>query len=139
MKKKHLEYPILLLGVVLVILDAYLNIDFSSEQPLSINVLYFGKSPLMFLCGAIGGIAAIFSISKILSVNKNLFVLACSNGMIIILGFQCIIFKMMAMIILPSYSLLWSIIASVIVLIVSYFMILISSKFFPVLLGYRKI
>lgn len=138
-RARWVEYPTLIIGVALIVLDAWMNIDFKSNQPLSVNVLYFGKYPILFYWGAIGGIAFIFSISKILSGIKSSFILECSNGMIVILGFQCLIFKVMALVIDPTYTYIGSVLTSMVVFFMCYVLIRFSSRYVPAIIGFRRI
>lgn len=136
---RWIEIPVILIGLALVYIDAFINIDFGSRQVMSVNAMYFGKSPLLFYIGAIGGTAVILAISKILSNFKCRAILICSNGMIAILGFQCLLFRIISKIITPSLSYTDSIMTSVVVFILCYLIILFSSRYAPFILGFRKL
>ncbi len=133
---------LILLLVILLIVSAYVNLDLDQRQGLSINACYFGEYPLLFLLSGICGSAlvlVIMSFVKIISKPFNKFILQISNGTIIILGFHWLVYKLVFSFWLSSYSTLVAIISSFINLVICYCIILLSNKYFPVLLGNRKL
>ena len=131
--------PLCLVGVGLLIATLYLSDDLDNGQVLSINACYFGKYPILYLFGGLGGIAVILSLSSLLSSIKLNVVTELSNGMIITLGFQKLLFMMLAMVIVPSYSFTLAVGLSIVVYAFCYLMAKLSAKYCPILLGNRKL
>ena len=126
-------------GLLLLTLEIFFNVNIHISQVLSINALYFGKYPLLFIVGALGGILFIFMISQLLSKYKLKIICELSNGMIVVLGFQMIFFKIIKLFIQPTYNFVMALFYSLIVYFLCYLVILLSGKYFPFLLGNRKL
>ena len=119
------------IGLVLVIYYTIGNLG--TKQGFSINVNYYGSVPMLFIISGIIGTYLIFSVCKVLSHFKMKSVYIFSTGMIIPLGFQKII-----MLALYEYMPTIGIIAaSAITIILSYTLILIFSKYMPIIIGNR--
>ena len=131
--------PLCMVGGGLLITTLYLSDDLHNGQVLSINACYFGKYPILYLIGGLGGIAVILSLSSLLSSIKFNVVTELSNGMIITLGFQKLLFMMLAMVITPYYSFTLAIGSSIVVYTFCYMLTKMSAKYFPALLGNRKL
>ena len=131
--------PVGLAGILLLIAVLYMSDDIHAKQVLSINACYFGKYPLFYLAGGIGGIMLIFAISSLLSAYKYKVVLDLSVGMIITLGFQKILFTLLKNVIEPTYSLWMAIGLSLLVYVICYLLIKLSAKHLPILMGNRKL
>lgn len=126
-------------GLLLFALEIVFNVNIHISQVISIYALYFGKYPLLFIVGALGGILFVFMISQLLSKHKVKIICELSNGMIVVLGFQMIFFKILKIFIQPTYSFVMAISLSLIVYFLCYLVILLSGKYFPILLGNRKL
>ena len=135
--KKKLFF--LLLALLVLYVSAYLNLNLQQRQGLSINVMYFGKYPLLFLISGFSGTMVILLISTFFSGFKNKVVLTISNGTIVILGFHWLVYKLLFSWWFSSYKVLSAIFVSVLVTFVCYTLIILSNKFFPALLGNRRI
>ena len=131
--------PIGLAGILLLIAVLYLSDDIQIGQVLSINACYFGKYPILYLFGGLGGIAVILSISSLLAKIKLKVVNELSNGMIITLGFQKLLFMILAIIVVPKYSFSMAIGLSITVYAVCYLLTELSARYCPALLGNRKL
>ena len=128
-----------MLGVGLLIATLYFSDDLHKGHVLSINACYFGKYPILYVFGGLGGIAVILSLSSLLSSIKLNLISELSNGMIITLGFQKLVFLMLAMVIVPSYSFTLAIGLSIAVYAFCYLLTRMSAKYCPILLGNRKL
>lgn len=119
------------LGLVLVIY--YTVGSMGTKHGFSINVNYYGSVPMLFIISGIIGTYLIFSVCKVLSHFKMKSIYIFSTGMIIPLGFQKII-----MLALYKYMPTIDIITvSAITIILSYTLILIFSKYMPIVIGNR--
>lgn len=120
------------IGLILAIYYTIGSLD--AKQGFSINVNYYGPFPILFIVSGIIGTYLIFSVCKVLSLFKMKSVYIFSTGMIIPLGFQKII--MLALYeYMPTIGILT---VSVITIILSYILILIFSRYMPIVIGNRK-
>lgn len=99
----------------------------------------FGNNFLLFLIGGFAGTALIYLISKLIILNKKylFYIQTLARGMILILGFQMIFIKIFIHL-FPTRSLLDTLF-SLFIMIIFIPIILFVEKFFPILLGNRKI
>lgn len=119
--------------ITITIYVIYKNMNVS--QGFSININYYSPIPLLFIMSGISGTCMIISISKILSFLKFKFIYYFSVGMIIPLGFQKIIMLMLYDI-NPNLKRTMVCIAT---MLISYMLILILSKYMPILIGGRSL
>lgn len=120
------------IGLILAIYYTIGSLD--AKQGFSINVNYYGPFPILFIVSGIIGTYLIFSVCKVLSLFKMKSVYIFSTGMIIPLGFQKII--MLALYeYMPTIGIFT---VSVITIILSYILILIFSRYMPIVIGNRK-
>lgn len=127
------------LGILFVWLEVIISDDIHSGQVLSINAISFGKYPIMYVPCALGGCYAVLCLSQIFARFKLNVVNNLSNGMIITLGFQCIIFQYIKELYTPDNSILMCTFVSCLVYVISYMLIFLTGRYTPVLLGNRKI
>lgn len=140
--KLPIRITFLLLALVFLFIAGYYNMDFESKQGLSINACYFSRHPLLFLVSGLSGTMTVLLIASFVSINtkrvKNI-IMKISNGTIIILGFHWTIYKLCFYSWVSSYNVLTALCVAFAVIIVCYVIILLADKFWPALLGYRKI
>lgn len=128
----------LLACILLCAVAAYFNLDFSNRQGLSINACYFGKYPPLFLLSGTAGACGILFLSALFR-HQSRFITQISNGTIVILGFHWIVFTEILSRIYVADTVIGAIVISMIDFIICYGLILLSQKYFPVLLGNRKL
>ena len=124
----------------LLYVTTYLNVEFGKIQCLSVNSMYFGNYPLLFVVSGISGTILVMILASLLNnlksrVIKN-FVETVSIGTIVVLGFH----KIIAISIkgcLQNYSLITGVIYSFCCLIICYFLIIVIRKNFPIIIGGR--
>lgn len=126
-------YLIISTIITITIYVIYKNMNVS--QGFSININYYSPVPLLFIISGISGTCMIISISKILSLLKFQFIYYFSVGMIIPLGFQKIIMLMLYAI-NPN---LQRTVVCIATIFISYMLILITSKYVPILIGGRSL
>ncbi len=129
-------------SLMLLMLSLHFNMDYSPETRVSMFSSKFGRYPYLFFVGGITGTLMIMSISQILSRFKSKIILTISNGAIIILGFQQIIFLFFSTVFrdyVTSNHLYFALLFSLLVTAICYILIIISGKYFPFLLGSRKL
>lgn len=98
---------IAIIAVVILCISAYYNLDLNIRQGLSINALYFGPFPWLFLVSGICGTLVVLILSSLVSFNNSLvkkIILQLSNGTIVILGFHWLVYKFMFCWWLKSYN-----------------------------------
>lgn len=105
------------------------------KQGYSININYYGSIPILFVISGILGTCMIISLSKILSQIKLSCIYILSTGLIIPLGFQ----KLIMVSLYKCIPICQRTIACIFTLLISYFLILLVSKYTPILLGNRQI
>ena len=136
-KTKTLLLSLIFASLILFIV-ASLTIDYEQRQGLSINAMAFGRYPVLFLASGIIGTIFIFSLSQLLSTLKSKAILLISNGTIIILAFHELVINLFAGVIV-TYNPLLAVLFSWSVLIICCFLILLINRYFPILLGNRKV
>ncbi|UKK47608.1 acyltransferase family protein [Prevotella sp. E9-3] len=114
-----------------------INIDFNSSRGLSINTMYFGHYPLLFIMSGISGTIFVMILSSLFVNYKSKVILGISNGTIIVLGFHKIFY-----IILKEYietNSVWvALFISSFILSCCYVVAKICDRYFPLLTGYRR-
>ena len=135
-KKLLILYTIFTL---VLILSGLLNLDFQNRQCLSINAMYFGPYPLLFIVSGVTGTVMLMIVAVFLERIKfaKHFVIEISTGTIVVLGFHKIIAIIMKDVI-TIYSVPVALAYSVFNLFICYIIIRLSSSYFPILLGNRK-
>lgn len=126
------------LSLVLLLLAERWNLDYNNRQALSINAMYFGKYPPLFIISGITGTIVILLLAVQISKARILkqFVLTISKGSIIVLGFH----KMIAIAtqdIINIYSIPVALCYSAFNLFICFFLIRFFMKYFPIILGNR--
>ena len=120
-------------------LCAYYGFNYNSPQGFfSINSLKFGEYPILFFISGVAGSIMIFSLSQLCVGICKTHTLTISNGTLIVLGFHSIIYIMFQGFI-DSQNLLFALFFSFFILILCYGVIILSTKYFPVLLGGRTL
>jgi len=135
----NIRYLLLVTGISLIILaiSAYYNIDYDTlgSKP-TINRCIWGNSFILLVISGISGTVLVFSLSRLLSCFKSKIIMNISNGTIIILGFHVLVFQFFKGIIV-SDNFLVALLLSLFNLLLCYIMIILSKKYFPILLGGR--
>lgn len=126
------------ISLMLLIISLHFNMDYNHKPGLSVFSSKFGRHPLLFYSGGIAGTLMIMSLSQILSRFKNRMILTISNGTIIVLGIHQVIYFVFKGFI-TSNNLYFAIFFSLFILAICYVIIRISAKYFPLLLGNRKL
>lgn len=97
----------IVLSIILCI-SAYYNLNLNIRQGLSINALYFGPFPWLFLVSGICGTLVVLILSSfVVGLDNSLIkkiILQLSNGTIVILGFHWIVYKLLFSWWFKSYS-----------------------------------
>ena len=116
------------------------NIDYNSNIGLlSINSLKFGNYPILFFISGITGTLMVMSLSQLLlNIYKSKILLVLSNGTMVVLGFHKIIYRFFVGMV-ESDNFWFAIVFSLFILMLSLGLIFISGKYFPTLLGGRKL
>ena len=130
-KQKDLLVSILLVGIFIIIFCGYKN----GEVKMYDNI--YGKDILLFYIGGIGGSIAVFAIAKLLDTKKLASVLVISKGSIIILGLQWMPIKICIR--FTDNNMLYSMIASFIIMLAFIPIITFIEKKLPVLIGRMSI
>lgn len=127
-----------ILSILILILVAYFSDDFSNKQVLSINAGYYGKIPPLYIFSGICGTILIMCIASMFSKYKWSPIFILSNGMIVILGFQKLLMGFFRDY-LTSYNIGIVIVFTIFILYICYLLILLIDKYFPIILGGRKV
>lgn len=130
---------ILLLALIILFTSAYFNLNLHQRQGLSINAMYFGPYPVLFLVSGVSGTIVMLLLSTFLSSFKNNIILTLSNGTIVILGFHWTIYKLGFGWWLTSHNVFTAICVVIINMIVCYSLILLFNRYCPAILGNRKL
>ena len=133
---------LLAFSLMLLMLSLHFNMDYNQKPGVSMFSSNFGRYPYLFFVGGIAGSLLIMSISQILSRFKSKFILTISNGAIIILGFHLIIYLFFGTVFrdyVTSNHLYFALLFSLLITAICYILIIISGKYFPFLLGNRKL
>lgn len=125
-------------GMVMVFTTLVISDELSTSQVLSIQAVYFGKIPILYILGGLGGSISIMCFSQLLASYKIKVINTLSNGMIITLASQKLIFMLLAKVYTPKYSFIDCFLTSLIVLSITYLLILCTFKYCPALLGNRR-
>lgn len=143
MQMTHIRFTlrlvILMVAVLILFIAAYINLDFDNRQGLSINANYFGFYPPLFIVSGVSGTVMILILSTFLEKCKSRVILQISNGTIVILGFHWTVYILMFRWWLQSSSVLIALLIALANLIACYCLILLASRFFPALLGNRRL
>lgn len=126
------------LSLVVLAVSAFFNLDLTNRQGLSINACYFGPYPPLFLLSGISGSCLILMLSRLFK-NENKFILTLSNGTIIVLGFHWLVYIYLFKFLFDTDNSIVATLISVLNLLVCYLLILLSDRYFPALLGNRKL
>ena len=129
----------LLFALFVLSISAYFNLNLHQRQGLSINAMYFGKYPFLFLVSGISGTAVLLLLSSFLCRIKYKMVLTISNGTIVVLGFHWTIYKLAISWWFSSYSVLIAMVVALIDLMICYCLILVFNRYLPSVLGNRKL
>lgn len=132
----------LLVSVLLLILIVYAVSDYNGQAKMYMNM--YGNSLLLFIVAALCGSAAIFVLSFLLNQYSSKLLRAISSGTILILVFHReLLHPLLKWIGHQEFGVYMSdflmAMSSILVLIAFYPLILIVKKFFPIVLGRRKI
>lgn len=134
-----LRIVILMVALLILFIAAYMNLDFDNRQGLSINANYFGSYPPLFIVSGVSGTVMILILSSFLEKWKSRVILQISNGTIVILGFHWTAYLFMFRWWQQSSSVLIALLVALANLIACYSLILLASRFFPALLGNRRL
>lgn len=118
---------------------AYLIFNLNQRQGLSINAMYFGQYPLLFLARGISESIVILLLSTFLSSLKSKMVLTISNGTIVILGFHWAIYKLVFGWWLTSHNIIIAVGVVFLNMLICYCLILLFDRYCPAVLGNRKL
>lgn len=130
------------LMLLIEVITAFTNLDYSQKADLSINVCRFGPKPLLFVISGVCGSLMVLLLMSLITVNSRTIkkiILQISNGTIVILGFHWGIYKLFFSWWLSSYNVIVAFVIALVVLLICYLLILLSSKYWPALLGGRSI
>ena len=130
---------VLVIAAVVLSVSAYFNLKLDQRQGLSINAMYFGPYPPLFLLSGIGGSVLLLCLAAFFESFKNKIVLTISNGPIVILGFHWVVYKLCFSLWLSSYDVTIAIMVAFVNVIICYGLIIFFGKYYPVILGNRKI
>ena len=120
-----------------VLLLTSLHFRISNNLIFSINSMQFGIYPLVFLLSGISGTCFVFFLSSFIKIKSiSTHIINISNGAIIFLGFQKIIYFYLRDIVVTD-NLIASILISLVVFIVCYAIAILSKRYFPILQGMR--
>lgn len=139
LKDKYTTVFTMAISLIVLIGSAYLNLDYNQRQCLSINACSFGNYPILFLASGISGTLFVLSLCKLIESAKLKPILYISNGTIIILGFQKMIYLLIFDGWIQSSTVSSAISVALCILLICYFLIIVISKYAPILLGNRKI
>lgn len=130
---------IILAALVLLAIALYLeNID--SQHLLIIRLIQFGPYPLLYLlCGFAGTIAFIAAATFIPSGFAKSVFLTFSNGLIIVLGFHGTVYHTLFSWWLSFNNTLVAAVSAAVVLMLCYPLILLAAKYWPSLMGNRRL
>lgn len=129
---------ILLISLCVLCTTMFLNVNFGNIQCLSVNSMYYGVYPLLFIISGIAGSILIMIISMLLNKIRILkhFVTTVSAGTIVVLAFH----KLVAISLgdfITIYTLSVGLLYSIACLCICYIFILIIRKYCPAIMGYR--
>lgn len=141
MKELLISKRLLLLAIASIVLiaSAFFNLNLHQRQGLSINAMYFGPYPLLFLVSGVSGSIVILLLSTFIDSFKNKLILTISNGTIVILGFHWTIYKLVFGWWLTSHNVITAMGVVFINIMVCYFLILLFNRYCPAILGNRKL
>ena len=60
----------MMISLLLLVLSASVNLDYTQRQCLSINACYFGGYPVLFLLSGVSGTLLVLAISKLIEFIK---------------------------------------------------------------------
>lgn len=138
-KDKYTTVFTMAISLIVLIGSAYLNLDYNQRQCLSINACTFGNYPILFFASGISGTLFVLSLCKLIESTKLKPILYISNGTIIILGFHKIIYLLIFKGWIQSPTVFGALSVALCILLICYFLIIVFSKYAPILLGNRKI
>jgi hypothetical protein len=129
---------IFIIAIVVLFFSAKMNLDYYNRQCLSINAMYFGKYPPLFLISGIAGTLVVMLLAIQLSrIGKGKqFVLSISKGAIVVLGFHKMITILLKDII-TIYSIPVALCYSAVNLFICYMLVIFFMKYCPIVLGNR--
>ena len=132
----NLKYLLSILGIALIVLaiSIYFNIDYDDihSKP-SINWCLWGNNFILYVISGISGTVMIFSLSRLISGFKNNIIMNISNGTMIILGFNFLLYSFFDGII-KSDNFFIAVLFSLFILFLSYIIIILAKKYLPILL-----
>jgi cytochrome bd-type quinol oxidase subunit 2 len=137
---KLLNYRFLVAVISLLVLVtcAYCNLNYDSiNGNLSINACQWGNSFILFVLSGIAGTLLLFLICQCIKIKSSI-IMKISNGTIIILGFHHSLYLFFRNRI-TSDNFYFAVFFSMFILFLCYLLVILSAKFFPILLGGRKI
>lgn len=136
------KISIILFCLVILFLIAQWNIDYENATGgMSINMCRAGKYPFLFIISGLVGTIMTMSISSIFGncVKSKSILVFVSNGTIVILGFHMMVYMF---VINPLFGInndpVTVLVMSLLTLIICLIIVMLSNKFFPILLGNRK-
>lgn len=113
-------------------------LDLSIRQGLSINANFYGKWPLMFVVSGFVGSFFLLSLASFFPIKSNSkIILNLSSGMIVTLATHKVIYFAISKVFYKE-SVLAMFCTAFIVLGITYLLILVVQKCFPMLMGFRK-
>ena len=143
-KTKHLLFTAAI-SLIIITISALYNINYDEFRGyVSIYACLWGKSFIVYVIGGISGTLLLFSLCSLilrLKFRNNILVnisMNISNGTIIILGFHGLFYPFFKGILVSS-NFFTAVGFSLFILFICYWLIILSSKFFPILLGGRKL
>ena len=89
--QKHIKVIYMLVSIVILGVCAYFNIDYKNGVGNSINEVYFGQYPLLFVASGVSGSALVLFVSSLFKIHNVRFLESLSNSNVIILGFHCLV------------------------------------------------
>jgi len=120
----------------------YYSDDFNSSGVITMRYMRYGKYPMLYLFSSVAGTILLFYIGK-LSATKRVCanaILRMSTGLILILGIHKWIYKLLFLIPLNFNfcAVLFDVMYIIAACLISYILIVLSMKYFPLLIGGRS-
>lgn len=136
MDSKKLAIIAVCISASIIALFECFYIDSSISQGLSINANYYGTVPILFLLSGVSGTILILGLSRLFFVKRTI-ILTMSNGLLVYLAMHWVLYFGLSRFYCSSS--VWVMFAmAFLVFVLCYPIVLFVTRFFPVLLGYRK-
>lgn len=128
--------------IATLIAVGYFSDDFNSIGVMSMRYMKYGKYPILFLFSSVAGTIIVFYICNMLA-GTHMFshiVLGISTGLILVLGIHKWIYKLLLLLPLriSSHLMLFDMVYTILACLMCYIFILLSMKYFPLLIGGRS-